>query len=85
MQANRSQFNRNLMILLVVLYLLTIAAFSYANWVAESGNMQWWMMLLNIPILSIPLLLLYGAIYVLIVAWREHVAKRQVFYIGGKL
>jgi hypothetical protein len=66
------------MIILVVLYVLTIAAFSYANWAADPGFMQWWMMLLNILILSIPLVLLYGSIYVLVVAWREHSTLGQV-------
>jgi hypothetical protein len=33
--------------------------------------MQPWMLLLNILILSIPLVLLFGAIYVLLVGWRE--------------
>jgi hypothetical protein len=40
--------------------------------------MEWWMMLLNIPILSIPLVLLYGSIYVLVIAWREHSTTGQV-------
>src|SRR5574342_41670 len=78
MESQKSQFSRILLIVLIVLYVLTIAAFSYANWAVESGNMQWWMILLNIPILSIPLVLLYGSIYVLAVAWREHTALGQV-------
>ncbi len=78
MDAHNSQFNRNLLIILVVLFLLTIAAFSYANWAADPEFMQWWKTLLNIPILAIPLLLLYGSIYVLVIAWREHTALEQV-------
>jgi hypothetical protein len=78
MDTHKSQFNRNLLIVLIVLYVLTIAAFSYANWNAEEGHMQWWAMLLNIPILSIPLVLLYGSIYVLVVAWRERTTLGQV-------
>jgi hypothetical protein len=35
-------------------------------------------MLLNILLLSIPLVLLYGSIYVLVVAWREHSTIGQV-------
>jgi hypothetical protein len=66
------------LIILAVLYALTIAAFIYANWVAEPESMQWWEMLLNIPILSIPLVLLYGSIYVLVIAWREHSTLGQV-------
>jgi uncharacterized membrane protein YidH (DUF202 family) len=78
MDAQKSQFNRNLLIILVVLFLLTIAAFSYANWAVDPEFMQWWKMLLNIPILAIPLLLLYGSIYVLVIGWREHSALEQV-------
>jgi hypothetical protein len=40
--------------------------------------MEWWMMLLNIPILLIPLVLLYGSIYVLVIAWREYSTTGQV-------
>ena len=72
MDTPRSQFNRNLLIILIVLFVLTIASFSYANWAADPEFMQWWMMLLNIPILAIPLVLLYGSIYVLVIGWREH-------------
>ena len=78
MDTPQSHFNRNLLIVLVVLYLLTLAAFSYANWVADPQSMQWWMTLLNVLILSIPLVLLYGSIYVLVIAWREHATQGQV-------
>jgi hypothetical protein len=72
MDTQKSQFNRLLLIILVTLYVLTITAFSYANWAADPQIIQWWMVLLNILILSIPLILLYGSIYVLVIAWREH-------------
>ena len=78
MENQKSLFNRILLIILAVLYLLSIAAFSYANWAAGPGFMQWWMMLLNILVLSIPLVLLYGSIYVLVTAWREHATLGQV-------
>ena len=78
MDAHKSNFNRNLLIVLVVLYLLTLAAFSYANWAADPEFVQWWKTLLNIPILSIPLVLLYGSIYVLVIAWREHATLEQI-------
>ena len=78
MDNQKSQFNRILLIVLAVLYVLTIAAFSYANWVVDPEYMQWWRMLLNIPLLSIPLVLLYGSIYVLVIAWREHSTLGQV-------
>ena len=78
MDTQKSYFNRNLSIILVVLFVLTIAAFSYAIWAAESGSLQWGEMLLNIPILAIPLVLLYGSIYVLIIGWRERSTLGQV-------
>jgi uncharacterized membrane protein YidH (DUF202 family) len=78
MDTQKSPFNRNLLIILIVLYTLTIAAFSYANWAADPEFMQWWKTLLNIPILSIPLVLLYGSIYVLVTGWREHSTHERV-------
>lgn len=78
MEPEKSRFNRNLLVILVVLYILTLAAFSYANWAADPSFMKWWMTLLNALILSIPLVLLYGSIYVLVVAWREHKFLGQV-------
>ena len=78
MHTQKSHFNRNLLIILVLLFVLTIAAFSYAIWAAESGNMQWRMMLLNLPIQAIPFVLLYGSIYVLVIGWREHSTSGQI-------
>jgi hypothetical protein len=78
MDTQKSRFNRILLIILAVLCVLTIAAFSSAIWAAESENMQWWTILLNIPILSIPIVLLYGSIYVLVIAWRERSTLGQV-------
>lgn len=78
MQSKKSQFSRYLLIILVILYVLTVATFSYVNLSADPGLTQWWMVLLNIPILSIPLVLLYGSIYVLLVAWREHTSTGVV-------
>jgi hypothetical protein len=78
METQKSRFNRILLMVLIALYMLAIAAFSYANWAADPESSQWWMTLLNIPILSIPLVLLFGSIYVLVVAWREYSALGQV-------
>jgi hypothetical protein len=78
MDTEKSRSNRVLLIVLVVLYLLTLAVFNYVNWAADPEFMQWWMPLVNSLLLSIPLLLLYGSIYVLVVAWREHKALGQV-------
>jgi len=85
MQAPKSQFNRNLLIVLVLLYVLAIALFSYANWSADPEFFEWWQILLNIPILSIPLVLLFGSIYVLVVAWREHSRQGQINPRLGKI
>ncbi|MEW5871289.1 MAG: hypothetical protein AB1894_18600 [Chloroflexota bacterium] len=78
MDTQKSRFNRVLLIVLISLYVLTIAAFSYANWLSDPEFMVWWKTLLNIPILSIPLVLLYGSLYVLGIAWREHATLGQV-------
>jgi hypothetical protein len=78
MGTQKSHFNRILLIVLIGLYVLTVAAFSYTNWAADREYMQWWRLLLNIPILSIPLVLLYGAIYVLVIAWRERASLEGV-------
>lgn len=71
MDTRISHFKRNLVVVLVLLYLLSIAAFTYLNIAAEPATTDWWMHLINVPILSIPLVLLYGSLYVLLMGWRE--------------
>jgi hypothetical protein len=78
MDTHKSQFNRILLIILAILYVLTIAAFSYANLTAGPESKNWGIMLLNILILSIPLVLLYGSIYVLVTARREYSTNGQI-------
>jgi len=78
METQKSAFNRILLIVLAVLYASTLAIFIYAEWAADPASAQWWMMALNALILSIPLVLLYGSIYVLVLAWREHSTGGQV-------
>ena len=78
MELQKSRFNRILLIILVILFVLTLAGFSYANWAADPDFMVWWKTLLNVPILSIPLVLLYGSIYVLATGWREHTLTERV-------
>jgi len=78
MDTQKSHFHRNLLITLIVLFVLTLAVFGYAIWAAERANMLGWEMLLNIPILSIPLVLLFGSIYVLAIGWQEHTRGGQV-------
>jgi hypothetical protein len=78
MQPQKSQFQQTLLIVLVVLFVLSLAALSYANWAAEPGVRKWWMLLLNSLILSIPLVLLYGSIYVLLMGWHERSTLGEV-------
>ena len=78
MNARGSRFNRNLLIILVITYLLSIAIFSYLNWASDPAFMVWWKTLLNIPIISIPLVLLFGSIYVLALAYRQHTNQGMV-------
>ncbi len=78
MNDQKPRFNRILLTILVFLYLLGIAVFSYLNWAADPEFMQWWKTLLNVPLLSIPLVLLFGSIYVLLVAWRERSTQAQI-------
>jgi hypothetical protein len=70
MSAQFSTSNRLLLALMVVLFLLTLGTFTYTNWIVEPEHVGW-MLGVNALILSIPLVLLYGAIYVLIRGWRE--------------
>lgn len=76
-----SRFNRLLLILMIVLYVISLAAFSYANWIVDPEHVLW-MIVVNALILSIPLILFYGSIYVLISAWYEH---RQIGQISPRL
>ena len=78
MQSQKSRFSRILSIVLGILFVLSLAALNYANWAAEPESMLWWMLLLNILILSIPLLLLYGSIYVLLSGWHERSSLGEV-------
>ncbi len=81
MAVQNTRFNRLLLILMVVLFLVSLAAFSYANWRVEPEH-QLWNMVVNALILSIPLLVFYGSIYVLLSAWYE---RRLAGQVGPKL
>jgi hypothetical protein len=70
------------MIILAVLYVLLAGGFLVSNMQTEGEGMPWWMGLVNALILSIPLVLIFGAIYVLVVAWREH---RQLGQVNPRL
>ncbi|OGO35330.1 MAG: hypothetical protein A2W35_22135 [Chloroflexi bacterium RBG_16_57_11] len=78
METQKSTFNRILLVVLAMLYVGTLLAFSFGVLAADPSSPPWWMTLLNALIVSIPLVLLYGSIYVLVVAWREHSRQGKV-------
>ena len=71
MEAEKNHFNRNLLIVMAVLYVLTLATFVYPMLASESEFTEWWMIAINLLISSVPLVLLYGSIYVLVRGWHE--------------
>jgi len=81
MAAQIPRYNRPLLILLVLLYVISLGAFSYANWMVEPEHVLW-SHAVNALILSLPLVLFYGSVYVLINAWREH---RLTGHVGPRL
>jgi hypothetical protein len=81
MAARISRFNSTLLILMVVLYVISLAGFSYANWMSEPEH-SLWMSAVNALILSIPLVLFYGSAYILISAWHE---RRRSGEISSRL
>ncbi len=64
------QWRPLLLAVLVVLYLVTLGIFTYANVQADEVGALW-MHLVNALILSLPLVLFYGGIYVLASIWRQ--------------
>jgi hypothetical protein len=77
MDAQISRFNRILIALMVILYAVSLGAFTYLNWSVEPEHVLW-MHAVNALILSIPLVLFYGSIYVLVSAWHEHKQTGQI-------
>lgn len=77
MTAQTSRFNQILLIAMIVLYVISIGAFTYTNWQVEPVH-SLLNMIINGLILSLPLVLLYGAIYVLVSAWRERKQTGQI-------
>jgi len=70
MDARVSRFSRPLLVLMVVLYLVSLGAFTYTNWQLDpSPRLQ--DAVFNGLILSIPLVLFFGALYLLGRAWYE--------------
>lgn len=85
METQKLPFNRNLLIVVAVLYVLTIAIFIYPMLASEPGSTEWWMIPVNLVIISIPLVLLYGSIYVLVRGWHERSAFGEVSPLLAKI
>lgn len=77
MTVQASRFNQILLVVMIVLYLISLGAFTYANWIVDPEHILW-KHAVNAIILSVPLVLFYGSIYVLIRAWREHSLTGQI-------
>jgi len=73
-----SNFRRLLVIVLVILFLLTQALIFYPALTNDPGQPAWWEVLTNLLLISIPLTLLYGSLYLVMLAWREHTLSGQV-------
>jgi len=73
-----SGFRRNLVIVLVILFLLSQAVIFYPALANDPGLPEWWMVVSNLLLISIPLTLLYGSLYMVILAWREHTSSGVV-------
>lgn len=63
-----SGFRRNLVIVLVILFLLTQVLIFYPALTNDPGQPEWWMVLSNLLLISIPLTLLYGSLYMVVMA-----------------
>ena len=81
MEPQKPYFNRNLFIVIAVLYIFTIAIFGYLM-ALEQAFTRWWMIPVNLLIISIPLILIYGSIYVLLRGWHE---RSTVGEVGPRL
>lgn len=84
MDARIDRFNRLLLILLALLYVISLGAFTYANWKVDPEHVLW-AHAVNALILSLPLVLFYGSIYVFISAWREHRLARPISARSAKV
>jgi hypothetical protein len=71
-----STFSRVLIAILVLLYVISLAGLLYGNYMA--GDSALWQMVINGILLSIPLILFYGLIYVLVVAARQRRSQGTV-------
>lgn len=70
MATNRSLIGTRVMVgVLVLLYILSLAWFVYGNY--QAGDSAFWQLLISGILLSIPLILFYGAIGLLLVSARQ--------------
>ena len=69
-------FNRVLITALVLLYVLSLGSLLYGNYMA--GDSALWQMIVSGILLSIPLILFYGLIYVLVMAARQRRSQGTV-------
>ena len=77
METERSStFNRVLVTVLVLLYVLSLGSLLYGNYMA--GDSALWQMIVSGILLSIPLILFYGLIYVLVMAARQRRSQGTV-------
>ncbi|HSO28223.1 MAG TPA: hypothetical protein VLS48_09155 [Anaerolineales bacterium] len=77
MAAQAARFDRLLLLIMAALYLISLGAFTYANWRVEADHNPWFYAV-NALIISLPLVLFYGSTYVLITAWRAHSRTEQI-------
>ena len=85
MEIENTAFNRNLRIVLSVMFAATLAGFAYIEFAANPERPAWWMILINLLILAIPFGLIYGSIYVLVVGFREHSRSGKINPKMGKI
>ena len=78
MNTEKSRFARILIVALVILFLLTQAVIFVPALLNDPSHPTWWEVLPNMLIISIPLTLLYGSLYVVAMAWREHTSSGQI-------
>ncbi len=78
MADRRFHWNWLLLAVLIVLYLASLGIYTLANWRAEGEPHLVWTHLVNVLILSLPLILFYGAVYILVMAWQQHRATGRL-------
>lgn len=78
MNPQKPRYLRPLVAAMVLLYLAIIGINTYMEYRAAPDLFRWWPYLANIPLLSIPLVLLFGSVYVLVNANYQRKESGQV-------